>query len=50
MILMAASIAMTTLLLAGLLFREKKGPAGIGFESFGVILIYAGLVVVTSMV
>jgi len=44
----AATIAMTTLLLGGLLFREKDGVAGIGFESVGVIGIYVGLLVVMS--
>jgi cation:H+ antiporter len=46
--LMAASIAMTTLILSGLLFREKQGPAKIGFESVGIIVIYIGLLVVMA--
>ena len=49
LVLLAAAIAMTTLLLAGLLFREKEGWVGIGFESVGVIVIYAGLVVATPV-
>jgi cation:H+ antiporter len=32
---------MTALLLLGLVLREKHGPAGIGFESAGVLGLYA---------
>lgn len=49
MILVTAAIAMTTLLLGGLLFRQKSGVAGIGFESVGIIIIYAGLAILTSV-
>ena len=48
LVLIGAAIAMTTLLLCGLLFREKHGWGGIGFESVGVIAIYAGLFAATS--
>jgi cation:H+ antiporter len=34
-------LAMTALLLLGLVLREKHGPAGIGFESAGVLGLYA---------
>jgi len=47
MTLIASAIAMTTLLLAGLLFRQRKG---IGFESIGVILVYVLMAVTTSWV
>ncbi len=36
----ALSLIMTGVLLVGLLHRQRRGPAGIGFESLGVILIY----------
>lgn len=38
----AMSIAMTAVLLLGLLRREKHGIGNIGFESAGLILIYIG--------
>ncbi len=43
---MALSIAMTGILLMGLLRREKHGVAGIGFESAAVLALYAGAVLV----
>lgn len=46
--LIATTIAMTALLLSGLLFREKRGVAGIGFESLGVIGLYALMAVAVS--
>lgn len=49
LLLIAAAIAMTGLLLAGLLFRQEKGFGKIGFESLGVVLIYAIVVVGTSI-
>ena len=44
------SILMTTILLLGLLRRERYGPANIGFESIALIIVYisAILVVVTQ--
>jgi cation:H+ antiporter len=47
--LIAATIAMTTLLLGGLLFRQKQGLGKIGFESVGVLLLYAIMAVATSI-
>nr|WP_281241294.1 hypothetical protein [Roseospirillum parvum] len=34
-------LAMTTVLLLGLVVRERQGIAGIGFESVGVLALYA---------
>ena len=42
------SILLTGILLLGLLRRERHGIAGIGFESFLVLVVYVGAV--TSMV
>ncbi len=39
---LAVSILMASILLMGLLRREEKGPAGIGFESVLILLLYAG--------
>jgi cation:H+ antiporter len=36
------ALAMTTALLMGLLRREKDGPAGLGFETWLVIIVYFG--------
>ena len=49
LMLLAASIVMTSLILAGLLVRQPRGPGRIGFESIGVLLIYAGSLYLTSM-
>lgn len=38
--LLAIAIVMTGVLLMGLLRRERKGVAGIGFESIGVLALY----------
>lgn len=35
---------MTTIMLLGLLYREKRGPGGIGLESLLILLIYAGAI------
>ena len=43
-LIIATSLLMTGVLMLGLLRREKKGPAGIGFESALVLGIYALLV------
>lgn len=48
--LVALTIVMTGVLLLGLLRRERVGIAGIGFESFSVMVIYAlGLMVASIM-
>jgi cation:H+ antiporter len=36
------SVLMTAVLLLGLLYRQKKGPGNIGFESVLVLLLYIG--------
>ncbi len=40
--LIAVTIVMTSVLVTGLVTREKQGPAGIGFESIGLLVLYAG--------
>lgn len=42
--LMAVTILMTAVLLLGLLRRQRRGPANIGFEGSLVLLLYAGMV------
>lgn len=42
--LTAATLLMTTALLMGLLRREKRGVANIGFEGSIVLMLYAGIV------
>lgn len=44
--LVAIAILMTAILLMGLVSREKRGIANIGYESFAILLIYAGAVAV----
>ena len=41
-------IAMTAVLLLGLIRRQEKGFANIGFESLGVLALYAGAIVVAA--
>lgn len=41
---LATGLAMTSVLLLGLIFRQKDGPAGIGVESVLLLTIYAGAV------
>jgi cation:H+ antiporter len=43
--LIVLTILLISILLMGLIRREKRGIAGIGFESFFILLIYAGAVV-----
>jgi cation:H+ antiporter len=45
------TILLTSILLLGLIRREKHGIGNIGFESFLLFLVYLGgfLVIVTSM-
>ena len=40
----ASAMLMTTALLAGLVVRERRGPAGIGFDSMSLLIIYAGTI------
>ncbi|MBW3582762.1 MAG: sodium:calcium antiporter [Euryarchaeota archaeon] len=44
-LIITVSIAMAGILLMGLLRRERRGVAGIGFESVGIALLYVGLLV-----
>ncbi|MGR3502556.1 sodium:calcium antiporter [Pseudaestuariivita sp.] len=37
-------LAMTSVLLLGLIIRQRQGPAGIGFESALILLLYVGAV------
>ena len=39
---------MTAVLLLGLLRRERKGPANIGFESAIILSLYVGAVIVQA--
>jgi cation:H+ antiporter len=39
---LALTALMTSVLLLGLLFRERRGVANIGFESAALLLIYLG--------
>jgi cation:H+ antiporter len=42
MFFMALTMLLTAILLLGLLRREERGPANIGFESFFILLLYLG--------
>jgi len=43
------TILLTAILLLGLIHRERKGPANIGFESVGVLVFYLiGVAVLVS--
>lgn len=45
---LAVGLAMTAVLLLGLIVREKHGPAGIGFESVGILGLYLGAILVQA--
>jgi cation:H+ antiporter len=47
--MVALAALLTAILLLGLLRREKRGIANIGFESFFVLLVYVGGVVVLAI-
>jgi len=38
---LAAGMLMSAILLLGLILRQRSGPAGIGFESVALIIVYA---------
>ena len=40
--LIAVTVLMTAVLVSGLVVREKRGVAGIGFESIALLVLYAG--------
>ncbi|MEX2626404.1 MAG: hypothetical protein WD225_05945, partial [Ilumatobacteraceae bacterium] len=42
LLLIGVAALMTTLLIMGLLRRQRRGPANIGFESAAVLLLYLG--------
>jgi cation:H+ antiporter len=46
---LAVGMAMTAVLLIGLIVRERTGPGGIGRESVALLAIYGGAVVVQAM-
>lgn len=46
LVLIGLSLLMTTLVIMGLLRRQRRGFANIGFESAAVLVLYAGAVVV----
>lgn len=45
---LAVGLAMTAVLLLGLIVRERRGIAGIGFESAGILVIYLGAVLIQA--
>jgi len=45
---LAVGLAMTALLLLGLIVRERRGIAGIGFESAGILVVYLGAVLIQA--
>lgn len=45
---LAATQVMTAVLLLGLLVRQRRGPAGIGFESVAVLLLYCATAAVMA--
>jgi cation:H+ antiporter len=47
---LASSLVMTSVLLMGLIYRERHGPANIGVESVALLVLYlGGLVVLTTV-
>ncbi|WP_306118861.1 MULTISPECIES: sodium:calcium antiporter [unclassified Roseitalea] len=46
---LATGLVMTTILLLGLIYRERQGPGGIGFESAGILAVYTGAIIVQSI-
>jgi cation:H+ antiporter len=45
----AVGLVMTSILLLGLVVRQKDGPARIGFESVSILAVYAGAIAVQSL-
>ena len=45
---LSVGLFMTAILLLGLILRQKQGPAGIGFESAGILLVYGGAILVQT--
>ncbi|PWE33479.1 cation transporter [Maritimibacter sp. 55A14] len=46
---LTVGMAMTAILLLGLIMREKRGPGGIGVESLSILAIYCGAVMVQAL-
>lgn len=49
-LLIVVTILMSTMLMMGLLKREKKGVANIGFESFAILVLYGLAIVLVVLV
>ncbi|MGR3511994.1 MAG: sodium:calcium antiporter [Paracoccaceae bacterium] len=45
---LAVGLLMTAILMLGLIYREKQGPAGIGRESALLLIIYAGAIAIQA--
>ncbi|GAB4516926.1 MAG: cation transporter [Roseibium sp.] len=45
----AVGMAMTCILLLGLVIRQQDGPGRIGFESVGILAVYSGAIAVQSL-
>ncbi|MEM5471760.1 sodium:calcium antiporter [Hoeflea sp. AS60] len=45
---LATGLVLTSILLLGLIVRQRTGPGGIGFESAGVLTVYAGAIAVQA--
>jgi cation:H+ antiporter len=47
---LAVAAVMTSILLLGLIFRERSGPGRIGIESVGLLAVYAGAILLQSTI
>ena len=45
---LSVGLCMTAIMLLGLILRQKQGPAGIGFESAGILFVYGGAIMVQT--
>jgi cation:H+ antiporter len=45
---LTVGLCMTGILLLGLILRQRRGPAGIGFESVGILVLYGGAIALQS--
>jgi len=46
---LATGLVMTAVLMLGLIVRQREGPGRIGFESAGILAIYAGAIAIQSL-
>ncbi|WP_349358484.1 sodium:calcium antiporter [Stappia sp.] len=46
---LATGLVMTAILMLGLIVRQREGPGRIGFESAGILAVYAGAVAIQSL-